>query len=239
VLTALGHAFFTLSLGMGAIMVYGSYLFHNASIARMSFTVGIMDTLVALIAGMAIFPIVFANGLEPGAGPGLIFRTLPLAFGHMPYGTLFGTLFFILLVFAAWTSAISLMEPAVAWLVENRHMQRVKAATLTGILIWLLGVVTVLSFNKWSFSFEFLGQKKTDGLFDVFDILTANFMLPLGGLFIAIFAVWMMKKESARDELNIHHEWVFSSWRFVMRYVAPVAILIVFLHVSGLLGLLL
>lgn len=239
VLTALGHAFFTLSLGMGAIMVYGSYLSHNASIARMSFTVGIMDTLVALIAGMAIFPIVFANGLEPGAGPGLIFRTLPLAFGHMPYGTLFGTLFFILLVFAAWTSAISLMEPAVAWLVENRHMQRVKAATLTGILIWLLGVVTVLSFNKWSFSFEFLGQKKTDGLFDVFDILTANFMLPLGGLFIAIFAVWVMKKESARDELNIHHEWVFSSWRFVMRYVAPVAILIVFLHVSGLLGLLL
>ncbi len=236
VLTALGHAFFTLSLGMGAIMVYGSYLSHTASIAKMSFAVAIMDTVVALIAGLAIFPIVFANGLAPGAGPGLIFQTLPLAFGHMPLGTLFGTLFFVLLVFAAWSSAISLIEPAVAWLVENHGMRRTRATTLVGLLIWLLGIITVLSFNKWSFSFEFLGQKKSDGLFDVFDILTANFMLPLGGLFISIFAVWVMSKESSRAELAIKYEWLYGLWRFIMRYITPVAIIAVFLNVTGLLG---
>lgn len=114
VLVAMGHAFFTLSLGMGAIMVYGSYLPKDVSIAKTSIIVALMDTLVALLAGMAIFPLVFANALEPGSGPGLIFQTLPIVFGHMPGGTFFGTLFFILLVFAAWSSAISLIEPAVA-----------------------------------------------------------------------------------------------------------------------------
>ena len=111
-LIALGHSFFTLSLGMGAIMVYGSYLPQNTSIAKTSITIAGLDTIVALLAGMAIFPIVFVNGLEPGAGPGLIFQTLPIAFGHMPGGVLFGTLFFVLLVFAAWSSSISLGSSA-------------------------------------------------------------------------------------------------------------------------------
>jgi neurotransmitter:Na+ symporter, NSS family len=131
-LIALGHAFFTLSLGMGAIMVYGSYMPGNASIARATLTIVVADTAAALLAGLAIFPIVFANGLEPASGPGLIFQTLPIAFGAMPGGQVFGTLFFVLLVFAAWTSAISLIEPAVAWLVENRQMARVPAALAVG-----------------------------------------------------------------------------------------------------------
>ncbi|MGI9571075.1 MAG: sodium-dependent transporter, partial [Desulfobulbia bacterium] len=150
VLIAMGHAFFTLSLGMGAIMVYGSYLPQNASIAKTTFMIATADTAVALIAGMVIFPIVFANGLEPGSGPGLIFQTLPLAFGHMPGGIFFGTLFFILLTFAAWTSSISLIEPAVAWLVENRRMDRMKASVVMGITCWLFGLLTVFSFNIWS-----------------------------------------------------------------------------------------
>ena len=140
VLIAMGHAFFTLSLGMGAIMVYGSYLPQDASIAKTTFMIAGADTAVALIAGMVIFPIVFANGLEPGSGPGLIFQTLPLAFGHMPGGIFFGTLFFILLSFAAWSSSISLIEPAVAWLVENRNMDRMKAAVIMGIACWLFGL---------------------------------------------------------------------------------------------------
>ncbi|MDH5471207.1 MAG: sodium-dependent transporter, partial [Gammaproteobacteria bacterium] len=147
VLTAMGHAFFTLSLGMGAIMVYGSYLPDRISIARASVAISIADTAVALLAGMVIFPIVFANSLDPGAGPGLIFQTLPIAFGHMPYGAFFGMLFFILLVFAAWTSAISLIEPAVAWLVENRGHSRVNASVVAGISTWLFGLLTVFSFN--------------------------------------------------------------------------------------------
>ena len=135
ILTAMGHAFFTLSLGMGAIMIYGSYLPENTSIARTSIIISVADTLVALLAGLAIFPIVFSfPELTPGAGPGLIFQTLPLAFANMPGGLIFGTLFFILIVVAAWTSSISLIEPAVAWLIENRGMTRVKAAVWCGLL---------------------------------------------------------------------------------------------------------
>ncbi|MCP5141826.1 MAG: sodium-dependent transporter [Gammaproteobacteria bacterium] len=233
VLTAMGHAFFTLSLGMGAIMVYGSYLSRNTSIAKTSVVIALLDTLVALIAGMAIFPIVFANGLEPASGPGLIFQTLPLAFGHMPGGVLFGTLFFVLLVFAAWTSAISLIEPAVAWLVENRDMNRVRAATLVGMITWLLGIVTILSFNRWAFEFDFAGETKGSGIFDILDILTSNIMLPLGGLAMAIFAGWMMKKTSVVDELKMGEGMLFKAWYVVVRYVTPVAVGIVFLNLVG------
>lgn len=233
VLTAMGHAFFTLSLGMGAIMVYGSYLPKGASIAKTSVAIAMADTVVALLAGMAIFPIVFANGLEPGAGPGLIFQTLPIAFGHMDGGLLFGTLFFVLLVFAAWTSAISLIEPAVAWLVENQGMNRVKATTVVGILGWALGIITIMSFSSWGFEFSFAGEKKGSGLFDIMDILTANFMLPLGGLAMAIFAGWYMSKESTMDELELGENPLYHIWRFLVRFVTPLAVIIVFLQLIG------
>ncbi len=233
VLTAMGHAFFTLSLGMGAIMMYGSYLPKEASIAKTTIAIAMMDTVVALLAGMAIFPIVFANGLEAGAGPGLVFQTLPIAFGNMPGGTLFGTLFFVLLVFAAWTSAISLIEPAVAWLVENREWQRVKAATAVGIGAWLLGVITVMSFSAWAFKFDFAGETKTSGLFDIFDILTANFMLPLGGLAMAIFAGWYMARQSTVEELGLGEGVSYRLWRGVIRYATPVAVGLVFLKLIG------
>ncbi len=235
VLTAMGHAFFTLSLGMGAIMVYGSYLPRHTSIARTTFMIAGADTLVALLASMAIFPILFANGLEPDEGPGLIFITLPLAFGHMPGGLLFGTLFFILLTFAAWTSAISLIEPAVTWLVENRGMRRMGASLAAGTVTWLLGVATVFSFNEDSvlaFDFTFAGETKTNGVFDILDILTANFMLPLGGFFIAVFAAWFMNREASRDELELR-EPAYDIWRFLVRYVTPTAVAIVFLNVIG------
>ena len=143
VLIAMGHAFFTLSLGMGAIMVYGSYLSEEYSIAQASILIALADTAVALLAGMAIFPIVFANGLEPDAGPGLIFQILPIAFGHMQGGTLVGVVFFILLLFAAWTSAISLIEPAVAYLVENKGVNRIYASVWIGGLTWFVGLGTI------------------------------------------------------------------------------------------------
>ena len=150
VLKAMGQAFFTLSIGMGAIMVYGAYLPKETSIAQTSFSIAMADTTVAVLAGVAIFPIVFANGLEAGSGPGLIFVTLPLAFGNMAFGALFGTLFFILLVFAAWSSSISLIEPAVAWLIENKGFSRLKASIALGMLTWFVGLGTVFSFNEWS-----------------------------------------------------------------------------------------
>jgi NSS family neurotransmitter:Na+ symporter len=229
VLTAVGHSFFTLSLGMGAIMVYGSYLPKKTSITKTAVIVGIADTAVALMAGMAIFPIVFANGLEPGAGPGLIFQTLPIAFGNMPGGLFFGTLFFVLLVFAAWSSSISLIEPAVAWLVENRGHTRIYAAVVCGILTWFVGLLTVISFNIGS---DITLWGKTP--FDLLDYLTSNIMLPLGGLLIAVFTGWLMSKSSVEDELALGHRSLFEFWyKVLIRYVAPLGVIIVFLHATG------
>ena len=230
ILIAMGHAFFTLSLGMGAIMVYGSYMTKEHSIAQASMLIALADTVVALLAGLAIFPIVFANGLEPGAGPGLIFQTLPIAFGHMQGGTLVGVVFFSLLVFAAWTSAISLIEPAVAYLVENRGMSRIHAAEWMGGLTWFIGLGTVFSFNIWkdkTFSIPYLFDKFT--FFDMLDYLTANIMLPLGGLFIAIFAAWVMREESTREEMATY-PLLYNVWRFLVRFIAPIAVIVVFLR---------
>ncbi|MBK1721555.1 sodium-dependent transporter [Thiocystis violacea] len=229
-LIALGHAFFTLSLGMGAIMVYGSYMPSGASIARATFAIVVADTVVALLAGMAIFPIVFANGLEPAAGPGLIFQTLPIAFGAMPAGQLFGTLFFILLVFAAWSSAISLIEPAVAWLVENHGMKRIPAAVFLGILAWLLGIGSVLSFNVLSGEeFQLFGKT----VFDLLDYLTANILLPLGGLFIALFTGWVMSRAASVDELGMGEGIGYKTWWLLVRFVSPLLVLVVFFNAIG------
>jgi len=225
VLTAMGHAFFTLSLGMGAIMVYGSYLPKKVSIGSTAVMIAVADTGVALLAGLAIFPIVFANGLEPGSGPGLIFQTLPIAFGHMAYGSIFGTLFFILLVFAAWSSSISIIEPAVAWLVENKKMSRMRACIWAGLATWALGIGTVLSFNLTA---DIKLFDKT--FFDIIDYLTANIMLPLGGLSIAIFAGWVMSKENSANELQIKSPILFHAWRFLVKFVSPIAVAIVFLN---------
>ena len=229
VLTAMGHAFFTLSLGMGAIMIYGSYLPSHVSIAKTAFFIAGADTIVALLAGIAIFPLVFANNLEASSGPGLIFQTLPLAFGHMTGGWLFGLLFFILLFFAALTSSISLIEPTVAWLVENKNIERHQACVWSGTACWLLGVGVVFSFNIWS-DWKWFGKN----LFELLDYLTANLMLPLGGLAIAIFAGWLMKQPHAEEELELPAEG-FQAWQFLIKYVSPAAVFLVFLHVLGVL----
>jgi NSS family neurotransmitter:Na+ symporter len=230
---ALGQAFFSLSLGMGAIMVYGSYLSSGSSIPRTSIIIALCDTSVALLAGIAIFPIVFTYGLEPSSGPGLIFVTLTVAFAQMPGGAFFGTLFFCLLMFAAWTSGISILEPVVAWLVEYKHMTRVKAAAVAGFAAWLLGVGTVLSFSHWAFSFSFAGQQKTNGLFDVFDTLASNIFLPLGGLLIAIFAAWVMSNKASAEELGMNEK-AFKAWQFTARFIAPTGVILIFLNAIGL-----
>lgn len=149
IVVAMGHSFFTLSLGMGAIMAYGAYMPAEASLGKTVVVVGLLDTLVALVAGLIIFPIVFSNGLEPGAGPGLMFQTLPIAFGQLPGGVAIGTAFFVLVAIAAWSSAISLAEPAVAWAVE-KGVSRGRATIAVCTLAWILGLGTVMSFNDWS-----------------------------------------------------------------------------------------
>ncbi len=222
VLIALGQAFFTLSIGMGAIMAYGAYLPSEASIGRTSIAVVLADTSIAILAALVIFPIVFAHGLDPAQSVGLVFQTLPIAFGQMPAGTLIAALFFVLLTFAAWTSAISLMEPPVCWLMERSGVSRLQATATVGIIIWLLGFLTVLSFGAWS-SVTFLRGT----FFDNIDFLTNNVMLPLGGLAMVVFAGWVMTRNSTSDELDPAAGSAYRMWRLMARYVAPAALLVV------------
>ena len=272
-ITALGHAFFTLSLGLGAIMAYGAYMPSNTSIAKTVLMVGVLDTLVALVAGLIIFPIVFSNGLEPSSGPGLLFQSLPIAFGHMPGGIVFGTLFFLLVAFAAWSSSISLAEPIVAWAVESKGVSRTKAATWVGVAAWVLGIGTVLSFNVWSNGQFFVSVDELQTLgeagkemvsvinsqfflyanvadlsalyvshddisyqisgktfFDCLDFLTTNILLPVGGLFIAIFVGWSMRQSDVIAELGSSSKILYKVWLFVLRFVAPVAVSVVLVH---------
>ena len=224
VLAALGQAFFTLSIGMGAIMAYCAYLPEETSITGASAAVVTADTAIAILAGLAIFPLVFANGLTPADGPGLVFNTLPLAFGQMPGGVFFSTIFFVLLSFAAWTSAIGLMEPAVAWIVERFNKTRAQATVTVGLLIWSLGFGSVLSFNELA-DVTFLAGT----IFDNVDYLTSNIMLPLGGLLITIFAGWVMCRNSTSDELG-NTGGLFKTWRTLARFVAPIGILLVLIN---------
>lgn len=230
VLVAMGQAFFSLSLGMGAIMIYGSYLPSHTSISSSAVAIAAADTAVALIAGLAIFPVVFANGLDAGEGPGLIFVTLPLAFSRMPLGEMFATLFFVLLVFAAWTSAISLIEPAVTWLVERHGLPRVGASWVAGGVIWALGIASVLSMNVWS-DVTFRGMT----IFGLLDYLTNNIMLPVGGMAVAFFAGWVLSRQTTADELSDDSPLWYGLWRFLVRYIAPAAVGLVL--VSKLLGI--
>jgi NSS family neurotransmitter:Na+ symporter len=220
----MGQAFFTLSIGMGAIMAYGAYMPQNANIGKTILVVAFFDSSVAIISGLIIFSIVFATqGIEPSAGPGLMFISLPVAFGAMPGGLLIGAIFFVLVSIAAWSSAISLLEPCVAWLIETKNMGRVRANLLLAGFAWVLGLGTVLSFNLWS-EYKLAGMT----FFDLLDFLTANIMLPLSGLLIALFVGFVMKKEIVDTEMDGTSESVMSLWRFMLRYVAPVAIAAVF-----------
>lgn len=223
-LIAMGQAFFTLSLGMGAMMAYGSYVPDNANIATTVVIIALLDTFVAVASGLAIFPIVFANGLEPGQGPGLMFVTIPLAFGQMSFGALFGTLFFLLVSFAAITSAISLTEPAISYLVEKYNAKRGRVAVSLGIFCWLLGVGTVLSFNHWA-ELTLFGMT----FFDSIDYLSQNIMLPLGGLLIAIFATWKIPRSLIMNQLRIDQRYGMFAWKFLGGLVAPICVAIVFI----------
>jgi NSS family neurotransmitter:Na+ symporter len=164
----------------------------------------------------------------PNAGPGLIFQTLPIAFGHMPGGNFFGALFFILVAFAAWTSSISLVEPTIAWITENTAVKRNIAALGLGVVIWLLGIAVLVSFNEWKTIKIVFGLN----IFETLDKLTSTVMLPLGGLMMAVFTGYFMKKYHVQEELNLNNIG-FKAWRFANNIVAPIAIAAVFLYLFG------
>ncbi|MCE8018675.1 sodium-dependent transporter [Halomonas sp. MCCC 1A11036] len=228
VLAAMGQAFFTLSLGMGIMMAYGSYLGEDVNLLGTARTVIILDTTIALLAGLAIFPIVFANGLSAGEGPGLIFVTLPLAFGNMTGGMLLGLMFFLLLTFAALTSAISLLEPVVEFVEERTPLTRVMAALVSAVAVWLLGIAALMSFNVWPEPVMF-------GLnvFDLLDTFTSKILLPLTGLGAIVFVAWCLDRRSVAAELNLSGS-TEQLWQLVARYLAPLGVILVF--VNSLLG---
>jgi len=223
VLQALGHAFFTLSLGLAIMLAYGSYLGEDVSITRTAVAVSILDTLVALLAGIAIFSVVFSNDLVASAGPGLVFQTLPLAFSQMPAGQLLSVFFFVMLLFAAWSSAISITEPCVAQLMQRLNISRRRATVFITLGAWSIGVVAALSFSVLSDV-----QLMERSIFDFLDYVTTNIMIPLGCMVTAVFCGWALPKASSQQALGLSPVH-FKLWLFLMRYITPVLIAIVFI----------
>lgn len=234
VLAAMSHAFFSLGLGAGAMLMYGAYLSADTRIPRLSFYVAGLDTLTSLALSLVIFSILFAGNVELSSGPSLLFQSLPLALDHIPHGRVLLVIFFALLVLAALTSAISLAEPVMVWFSERFEMNLRRSAVLCGLGAWSLGVVTILSFHDWAFSFEAFGVVKKLGFFDVMQILTAHVLLPASGVLIALFAGWALKPEIMRTILPLRSPWWGAVWRWLLRLVVPVLLVIVILNLPEL-----
>ena len=230
VLAAVGQAFFSVNVGVGAVLTYSAYLPKDVNLFRSAITVAAGDTLVALLAGLAIFPIVFSNGLDPTEGPGLIFVTLSTAFAEMPGGSIVGAGFFLMIIFAALTSSISMLETMTARFNEVRGMSRTRASLLLGTGTFLLGLVTIFSFSTWEHTYP-LGMlavfaNKTP--FDLIDYLVSNILMPLGGMLYALFAGWWLSREISLDEIGLDDGGLFKLWLLLVRIIAPLAVAAVF-----------
>ena len=229
VLIALGQALFSLAAGAGILITYSAYMPADYSIKHSAAVICIGDTIVALLAGLAIFPIVFAHGLSPNEGPELIFITLPIAFGNMTGGYIISILFFVLLLFAAYTTAIGMLEPIVSWLEERYPGKRKQLSIIAGFSIWVCGLGSVFSFSILTnfYPLNFIGIEKN--FFGLADYTVANILLPLNALLIAAFSGWVIKQSVFNEEFSQDTSYWRIYWRFINRYVAPVAIFIVML----------
>ena len=232
VLMALGQSLFSIAVGTGALLAYGAYLPKTVSIPRAAWTIGLADTAAALLAGLVIFPIVFASGLDAGEGPGLIFVTLPVAFSEFPGARVVGPLFFLLIFFAAFTSGLGMMEPFVSWLEDRRGWNRVKAATATGAMIWLLGLAAVFSFNLWkNFTpLDMIPALEGRTVFSILDYVVSNFVLPLNAMLIALMTGWAIDNRRMRSDIGIESGVSWLIWQLSVRYLAPLAVMSVFLY---------
>ncbi len=227
VLVAIGQAFFSISVAMGLLMTYGSYVPENVSLTKSALIIAGADTLVAVLAGLMIFPLVFGNNLDPGSGPGLIFRTLPTAFADMPGGRIFGVVFFVLLAFAAVTSLIAIIEPIVRYAEDKWNMARRNGVLVFGTAAWAIGLLTVFSFNIWS-DVYLLGRFEAFAgktVFDLIDYATANLMMPLGGILMALFVGWRIKPAVLAQDLSFGGSMMFQAWLWMIRVIVPLAIL--------------
>ncbi|MFA7535473.1 MAG: sodium-dependent transporter [Desulfuromonadales bacterium] len=224
VLEAMGHAFFTLSLGMAAMITYGSYLDRHEDLLAAGLRVVILDTLIALMAGLAIFSVVFSVGMAPAAGPGLVFKTIPVVFSQLPGGFFLAILFFLLLAFAALTSAISLLEAQVAYLIDERGWGRRRGTVFLAGLAFVVGIPSALSYNTLG-DWRLIGDRT---FFDSVDLIASNYLLPVGGLLISIYVGWFWSGSEEKEELLAGGSgWVFPAWHFAIRYISPTAVAIV------------
>jgi len=233
ILEALGQAFFSLSIGMGTLVTYGSYINKKENLTNTAINVTAADTIIAILAGVAIFPAVFAFGIEPNAGPDLIFRTLPNIFQQLPGGYYFSLLFFILLAVAALTSAISVLEVVVAYFTEELGLLRRPATIVAAVAITAMGVLSTMSWGALKGVALF-----NQNIFDLLDFTASSILLPLGGLFIVVFVGWYMGKNLVKDELSsqgVLRVRLVKVFMFIVKFLAPIAIALVFMHGIGLL----
>ena len=229
-LTAFGQAFFSLGVGLGVMLTYGAYMPRTTSVLSSAVVISFADGLVAVMAGLAIFPIVFRYGLSPAEGPGLLFMTLPIAFGKMIGGSLVGPLFFLLLFFAALTSSISLLEAIISRLEEMSALGRKRITLMVGMLLWFVGLATVFSFNIWSDFTPLDAFKPWEGktLFGLIDYFASNIIMPVGGILMAVIAGWLIPRISSYRELQLQSNFLYELWRFLVRFVAPAVVLFIF-----------
>ena len=225
IVNALGQTCFSLAIGAGAMLVYGSYVKDGTNLGSTAFIIAIINMVVAILIGIAMFPIIFSYNLTPTGGPGLIFQILPVAFSHMPMGSIFSSIFFLLILFAAWTSSISMAEPVVIMLIEKTRYNRLTASIITGLITWVLGIASALSFNIWS-SFQIFGDWN---IFTCITNLTTNVMLPCGILGYTIFAGWKLQKEFMIKAICFKSETFTTIWHFLLKYIAPFAVAIILL----------
>ncbi|RCW77484.1 sodium-dependent transporter [Saliterribacillus persicus] len=229
-IAALGQAFFSLSLGVGTMMTYGSYLSHKQRLPGATVGIGVMDTVFAIISGIVIFPAVFAFGIEPASGPPLVFITLPSIFSAMPFGGLIALVFFTALSLAAISSSISLLEVPVAYFIRARNWTRKFASFISGLIVFLLGTAVSLGFGVWS-GVTPIG--KLD-ILDSMDYLASNIFLPIGGLTMALFLTWQFKKQEALEATDMQTNPIRNIWFVLVKYIAPILIVIIFLNAIGL-----
>jgi len=234
IMAALGQAFFSLSLGMGAIITYGSYLGKTENLEKNAVIIPAIDTAVALLAGFAVLPAVFAFGFEPGVGPSLMFITLPSVFDSMPFGQFFGILFFILIFFAALTSAISLLEVIVSYVIDNLKIERVKATIIMSIILFIIGIPCSLANGPVMGDFLIFGYN----FFDFMSFLAESVLMPLGGLLMCIFIGYVWGIDNISEEITCGGKYKFKSKTFfvvMIKYIAPVWIFIIWLNAIGVL----
>ncbi|MBX7124939.1 MAG: sodium-dependent transporter [Cyclobacteriaceae bacterium] len=230
ILAAFGQAFFSLGIGVGVMLTYGAYMPKSSSILKSAAVISFSDGFASMLAGLAIFPIVFQYGLSPTEGPGLIFMTLPIAFDQMPGGSFIGAFFFLLLLFAALTSSISLLESIIAHLEETTSFGRKRITIVSGILLWVVGLGTVFSFNisKDVAPLNFVPLLGGKNFFELIDFFGSNLLMPVGGILMAVIAGWLIPVSSSRDELQTGDRH-YLIWQILIRYIAPLTVLGIFI----------